>query len=897
MKTILNNNWKCTSDNLNTELSALLVNETDTYVEWEHEQKIRVTKKEDVNLTVVFEGYKCVQGGGCLYINGYPVPFGAKVSMPLCPPVDLNIKIKILANSVIEMKNLILETSETETDLTEELCEKTDVLVISPDYPSTHNLYLCAFAHSRVREYINAGLKVQVAAISGNWYQTIYDINGVNVFNGNYKDLKKILEKRICKVIVTHFVSEEHYQIFDGYIRDEKLIFICHGPETIFEELPDKVKPYFTKPLRNNDLKYLYREKREYVKKYAKKENVTWVFVSQWLKEKSEQVLELRFENSRVINNTINETLFPYFPKKAEGRKKVLILRKFDNVCQHSIDQCVLAIRELSRRGFFDELEFNIYGDGNFFDELLEPVKEFHNVHIHRGFIPNEKISEVYAQNGILLIPSRHDAHAVSMGEAAATGMAVVGSRVTSNPFFMNEEENHTLADPENPVELADIIERLFRNPEEFLQISKRMSEETLARCCVNNTVKKEVDLIQEKMLEQTEFKKVEVVENPVLTIVVPAFNIEKYVDKCLFSLTNHSANDKLEILFINDGSKDDTLTKAKAFVEKYKKHNIIIVDKDNGGHGSTINKGLELAKGKYFRLIDGDDWVDSKNLEKQIELLASMNVDLMLTKGCYEYIERDRLENIIDYDSLHEGTVYNFEDLTYENYGFSDYGPLLTTATYKTDVLRKANFRISEKKPYVDMEFNAFSLRYINTVTFYDLDIYRYLIGREGQTVSRDFWKKKYMVHKEILFNLCEYLKNIEDLSVRKQKYIADKLIARMVDSQIFMYDQLTRWEELDDFLRELKAYGLLYEVCIDYVKGKKHDSYNILNYYKLAMKKNKYTSIDERVPIINPDSSINYKCLKELNVTGSIKQIAKWVVPYEIVVRMSRKNKKSKI
>ena len=57
--------------------------------------------------------------------------------------------------------------------------------------------------------------------------------------------------------------------------------------------------------------------------------------------------------------------------------------------------------------------------------------------------------------------------------------------------------------------------------------------------------------------------------------------------------------------------------------------------------------------------------------------------------------------------------------------------------------VLKKAQFQISEKRPYVDMEFNSFAIRYVDTLKYYDLDIYRYLIGREGQTVSRDFWKR----------------------------------------------------------------------------------------------------------------------------------------------------------
>ncbi len=884
-------------------LQDVLVNHREAYTEWAYEETVELkaanNKKQEAFLTVDFEAYQCSRGGACLYINGYHVPAGAKLQMPICMPVNLELKLKVLGETSIQMDNISLRVYQKDNGMVRQLSGQADVLVVTPDYPSADNLYLCAFVHSRVREYVKAGLKVQVAAIADTWYQMSYEQNGVFVFKGNYGDFKKILERKTAKVVVVHFVSEEFMQIFDGYVQDERLIFICHGPETLFEVLPNKVRPYFTKPLHENP--YLYASKKRYVETYAKKKNVTWVFVSQWLKDYSEEVLGIKFRNTAVIHNTIHEQLFPYCEKTAEDRKRIMILRKFDNISQHSIDQSVLAIRELSRRSFFGDLEFHIYGDGSYFQELLEPVRGFSNVKIHKGFVPNEKIAGIYKKNGILLIPSRHDAHAVSMGEAASSGMVVVGSRVTSNPFFMNEEKNHTLADPENPIELADIIERLYKNPDEFLAISRRMSRETMARCCIKQTVGKEIALIRENLAQANGSDAKENMRlcdtgkkntQPVLTIAVPAYNVQEYVGKCLYSLTNHSLNHKLEILFINDGSTDQTRLKAESFIQKYGASNIIVVDKENGGHGSAINKGIALANGKYFRLIDADDWVDSENLTKQIALLEETDADLMLTKGCYEYVERSRLENIIDYDALQEGRIYHFDDLTYPGYGFTGYGPLLTTSTYRTEVLRKAGFQISEKMPYVDMEFNSFSLTYIDTVVFYGLDIYRYLIGREGQTISKDFWKKRYKDHEAILFRICNFVMKEKRLSARKKQYICERIIARMADSQVFMFDQVTRWDELGVFLDKLKQYESLYRICIRYIKRKNHDSSHILKYYRLAEKKNRKVPKELQKPVINHDSSINSSYTEQLSIWKQAKKAAKWVVPYELAVRISRRN-----
>lgn len=701
-------------DTQSQSLQAILTNQTEAYQMWEYEETILFPlldgEESDQFLAVAFEGYECIQGGACLYLNDYYIPVGAKLNMPVKLPNKIKIKLKVLGYTAIQMETIRLSASTQPGDLAKLACKPVDVLVIVPEYPSTDNLYLAAFAHARNREYIRAGLNIQVAVITDEWYQMFYEIDGIPVFRGKYCDLKQILESRIAKVLIVHFVSEEYLQIFDGYIRDERLIFICHGPETTFDILPDKARPYFTEHRNNEAYQPLFAQKRMLVKRYAMQANTTWVFVSEWLRECSEQLLDVSFTNSAVIHNVINEKLFPYQEKTKEDRKKIVLIRRFDNVSYHSVDQSVLAIRELSRREYFDQLSFHIYGDGNYFEQLLEPIRAFSNVHIHQGFVPNDKIADIYKENGILLIPSRHDAHAVAMGEAAASGLVVVGSKVTSNPYFMDEQVNHTLADPENPIELADIIERMYQNPEEFLQISKRLSKVTVSRCCIANTIGKEVQLIQEKMAERTVYQEIPKPKAPILTIVVAAYNVEQYVEKCLYTLTNHTCNDKLQILFINDGSTDRTLQRAYDFIRTYKKLNICIIDKQNGGHGSVINKGIEAADGKYFRLVDGDDWVNSWNLERQIRLLEHIDVDLMLTKGCYEYVESSKWNSIVAYDALREGMVYHFEDLVFGDYGFKEYGPVLSTSTYRTKALQRAGFHISENMPYVDMEFNAYS-------------------------------------------------------------------------------------------------------------------------------------------------------------------------------------------
>ena len=867
-----------------TQLPEELVikNTESTPVKLCYENDILIVNEKYKSLQISFVGTNLKNSGGCLYINGHPVTLNGFSNMEITPPINLHITMMIPSDSAIKVTDISLMACEEIKDLTEDCSTSQDVLVITPDYPSTHNLYLCAFAHSRNREYIKAGLNVQVATISpNNWYQSVYELDGVPVFSGRYLDLKKLLSRHQYKVIVVHFVDEKLYPIFDGYIHDERLIFICHGPETTFRFLTNRCRPYFTKELPEIDNSTYFDKKETYAIKYAQKENVDWVFVSEWLRDFSEKMLGTQFKNSHIIYNTINENLFPYAPKTADDRKKILILRKFDNIRVHSIDQIVNAIRDLSRRDFFDDLTFEVYGDGNYYYTLVEPLRGYSNVHLHQTFIPNEKVYELHKNNGILLIPSRHDSQGVAMCEAASSGLVVVGSRLDTTSFFMNQQYNHTLADPEDPHALADIIERLYNNPDEYLEISARMSAETQALCNRTNTVLKEVALINRNLenFNNTNYK-LDVYPNasPILTIVIPAYNVESYLEKCIRSLLAHRNVAKTEIIIVNDGSKDRTSEIAHHF-EKISNGIVKVIDKENGGHGSTINVGLANARGRYFRLIDGDDWVDAENLAILVDKLEYEVVDVVLTKGSYEYVEQAELTNIIDYDMLNEGTTYYFEDLLYPGYGFSTYGPLLTTGNYRTEVLKKAKFHISEKRPYVDMEFNSFALRYVETLKYYDLDIYRYLIGREGQTVSRDFWKKKYKDHKYVILNILNTVQNMNDYSDSKKKYVYEHITAMMIDSQIFMYDQLCLWEEIDEFISELKKWPDALQASLNYIKQKNGDCSVILEKYKLRMR----LQTENRKPIIG--SSISENSTSKHSWKWYMKKAIKACTPYGIL------------
>lgn len=884
MEILLDKKW---NRDVNREtLSNILVNASKSSVEWDYTEVIEVKREkgmpQEVYLSLKAEQIRVKGRGAGILINGFFVPIEAELCMPIILPVKLKIKMKVFGESEIHLDSLRIICHETRPDLTKCMDDRADLLVVTQDNFPPMQMYTSIKA--RVMAYQKAGWNVQIASISNEWFQMKYKIDGINVLKGDFCDLKNLLKRKNAKVIVSFCASEEFLQIYDGYVQEERIIFIYSGIETLNGEACEH-NGFYPGHFQDVQRLVLTRQQKLYIEKYALKNRVTWTFFCQCQKEQLTKKLGIKFSDAVITVPIVDQTRFVYYKKSVEARKRVAVILKPDDWC-HAIDLSIFAIRELSRRPCFADLQFYIYAMENCPNDLLDPIKEFSNVHIEKEYI-QDRMPEICTENGIFLFPSRYDMHLPVIMDAAAAGMAVVGIRSEIYSYFLDEKENHTLAEDKNPMQLADIIERLYQNPQEYLAVSERMSKKTIDRCCADSVLESEFRIIRQTMKEtgwtvcQNQIRS----DHPVLTVAVPAYNVEQYVEKCLFSLVNHKWNDRLEILFINDGSKDKTLKKAKDFIRKSGAKNITVIDKENGGHGSAINKGIELAKGKYIRMVDGDDWVDSANLAKQIQLLENLDVDLMLTKGCYEYVQRGKLENIVEYNTLCEGMVYQFDDLTYPAYGFSEYGPLLATAAYRTEVLRKAGFKLSEKKPYVDMEFNSYSLKYIHTVVYYDLDIYRYLIGREGQTVSKDFWKKKYQDHEAIIFNICEYVQKEKGLSANKKKYIAQRIVARMVDSQIFMYDQITKWEELDEFLKKLKQYGKIYGISIQYVKSKRHDSWKILKYYRVQMKNMQIFSYTRR-PIICGESGRN-----GIGYITKAKQAAKWIVPYEMAVRISQR------
>ena len=234
-----------------------------------------------------------------------------------------------------------------------------------------------------------------------------------------------------------------------------------------------------------------------------------------------------------------------------------------------------------------------------------------------------------------------------------------------------------------------------------------------------------------------------------ILTVSVAAYNVELFLQKTLESCVIPEILDDIEVLIENDGSTDQTAEIATSFVEKYP-DSFRLINKENGGYGTTINRSIQEASGKYFKLLDGDDWFDKDGLKKLITFLKTSEADLILNR--YYYVKDGTWETTLcdTFWEKYEGQSLPLDKIDCEL-------PIgIWNTTVKTELIRKSSYLLPEHTLYTDQLFIIRLLPYISNITFSKMPVYCYRIGRDGQSVTKEARIKHY---KEMLFVFKEGL------------------------------------------------------------------------------------------------------------------------------------------
>jgi glycosyltransferase involved in cell wall biosynthesis len=220
------------------------------------------------------------------------------------------------------------------------------------------------------------------------------------------------------------------------------------------------------------------------------------------------------------------------------------------------------------------------------------------------------------------------------------------------------------------------------------------------------------------------------------LSIIIPTYNMASLLPRCLDSLAKSKKAELLDILVVNDGSKDNSSEVAHQYEAKYP--NVVrVIDKPNGNYGSTINAALPVATGKYVKILDSDDWFDTDALDKFISELQQKEADMVIThftqlgpKGSREVVRY----NTMGREPYTYGKVYDLDDVLKDGYiRFF----LMHALTYRTDLLRGIGYRQTEGISYTDTEWACFPTFHAKSILFLDLNLYQYNLDREGQTMA----------------------------------------------------------------------------------------------------------------------------------------------------------------
>lgn len=220
------------------------------------------------------------------------------------------------------------------------------------------------------------------------------------------------------------------------------------------------------------------------------------------------------------------------------------------------------------------------------------------------------------------------------------------------------------------------------------------------------------------------------------ISFAVPCYNSAGYMDHAIESIL--TGGDDIEIIIVNDGSKDETGEIADRYAREYPDI-IKAIHQENGGHGEAVNTGLSYATGRYFKVVDSDDWLDPDALQKVLGVIrqfedSNRDLDMLISNYVYEKVGVKN-KKVVHYRNVFDQDVV---------FGWSDMGRfhvdqyiLMHSVIYRTDMLKLCQLKLPKHTFYVDNIYVYYPLPFVRNIYYIDVDLYRYFIGRDDQSVN----------------------------------------------------------------------------------------------------------------------------------------------------------------
>lgn len=259
------------------------------------------------------------------------------------------------------------------------------------------------------------------------------------------------------------------------------------------------------------------------------------------------------------------------------------------------------------------------------------------------------------------------------------------------------------------------------------------------------------------------------------LSIIIPVYKVENYIRKCLDSLiVSPIYMEKMDVLIVNDGTPDNSAEISREYVKRFPGV-FRQIDKENGGHGSVWNLGVKEAYGKYTKFLDSDDWLE--NVEQMMEKLDNCDADLIITSNishCPGNILWKLEVKDIEFDKIYDADRFDWlGNRSHGNYIFHH------CAIYKTAMFRNYLPLFLEKQPYDDVILGAAPIIGAKTLVAWDLDVYHYLMDREGQSIDLAVQRRNVSAKINVQKSTIDFIEKhpITDASSTKKLYFDTKL------------------------------------------------------------------------------------------------------------------------
>ena len=267
-----------------------------------------------------------------------------------------------------------------------------------------------------------------------------------------------------------------------------------------------------------------------------------------------------------------------------------------------------------------------------------------------------------------------------------------------------------------------------------------------------------------------------------ILTVVMPSYNAESYLSETIPTILASKFVNDIELIIVNDGSKDNTLEIARNFEKKYP-NSVRVIDKENGGHGSAINVGIEAARGKYFKIIDADDWVDTKTFSELLAYLKEVNVDQVVSPYTEVYVDSGKkIEK-------------SFLDIKQGEFTYSDFLnkigfiPQMHSLTILTSLLKDNKIKVDERMFYVDTQYIIYPMPFVNKVGYYGKSVYQYRLGTTTQSVNINNYIKNRNMLRYVILSLIKFYNDNHNKLNGVAKKLLDSHLKSLVSLMVNIY------------------------------------------------------------------------------------------------------------